>query len=79
MAITANAEKANEHGINQGTLVQHLAHIEASLHALSVKLDSDAGVSGSDFASDLDLILPQLAIPNLDALTTTEIIAEYDA
>jgi len=79
MAILTNGENFGEHGVSQKELINRLAHYEAALHAISIKLDTDSGTGSSDYAADLDQIILSGAFPVMENVTLASIIAEYDA
>lgn len=80
MAILTNGEAFGSTGVSQPTLIDHIIHIEAALHALSVKLDNDGGVTDTDYEADLELIIASGAVPISEkGFTVTTIKAQYDA
>lgn len=79
MAILTNAEGFGASGVSQETLINHILHIEGLILAICAKLDSDAGVTDTDYAEDAQQVIASGAVPIVGSTTVASIVAEFEA
>lgn len=79
MAILTNAEGFGESGVSQGTLINHILHIEALIIAICQKLDGDSGVNGTNYQAKAAQVIASGAVPIVSGKTVSSIRAEFIA